>query len=210
MTLRQLELSIGGVILHGDLGLPPEPRGLVIFAHGSGSGRHSPRNQAVARVLEDAGCATLLSDLLADEEEGRRDLVFDIALLTDRLVEITHRAAREPDVAGLPVGYFGASTGAAAALRGAAGIGATVRAVVSRGGRPDLAADRLDAVTAPTLLIVGGADPEVLALNRDAASRLRCRHRIEVVPGAGHLFAEEGALERVAALARDWFTAYLA
>jgi len=206
---RELELDIGDVELNGDLVVPPHPRGLVIFAHGSGSSRRSPRNRGVAAALNDAGLATLLFDLLTDDEAGRRELVFDIPVLARRLEGVTRWAITEPDTRGLPVGYFGASTGAAAALRVAAAAHDVVRAVVSRGGRPDLAADRLPYVTAPTLLLVGSRDPEVLELNRHASAMLRCPHRLEVIEGAGHLFSEPGTLERVAKLAADWFARYL-
>ncbi len=207
---RGLVLDIGGASLAGDLTLPPSPRGLVIFAHGSGSSRLSPRNRAVAATLNEAGHATLLFDLLTAQEDGRRELVFDIPLLARRLELVTRWALEEPATGELPIGYFGASTGAAAALRAAAAAGEVVRAVVSRSGRPDLAADRLPHVTAATLLLVGGRDPEVLTLNRRAAEMLRCPHRLMVVEGAGHLFEEPGTLATVARLAADWFTTYLA
>jgi pimeloyl-ACP methyl ester carboxylesterase len=181
----------------------------VIFAHGSGSSRHSIRNRAVAATLRQAGFATLLFDLLTEQEEGRRELVFDIPLLARRLELVTRWAIAEPQTRELPVGYFGASTGAAAALRAAAAAGEVVRAVVSRGGRPDLAGDRLAYVTAPTLLIVGGRDVEVLELNRHAARLLRCAHQLTVVDGAGHLFEEPGKLDLVAQLAADWFDTHL-
>jgi putative phosphoribosyl transferase len=203
-------LNIGGASLAGEIAIPNRPRGLVIFAHGSGSSRLSPRNRAVAATLQQAGFATLLFDLLTEHEERRRELVFDIPLLARRLELVTRWAIAEPDTRGLPVGFFGASTGAAAALRAAAAAREVVRAVVSRGGRPDLAADRLAYVTAPTLLIVGSRDPEVLELNRSAAMMLRCPHRLAVVDGAGHLFSEPGTLETVARLASDWFADHLA
>ena len=206
---HELLLDIGGVELSGDLTLPYQSRGLVIFAHGSGSSRLSPRNREVAATLNEAGLATLLFDLLTDQEGRRRELVFDIPRLARRLECVTRWAIVEPDTRGLPVGYFGASTGAAAALRAAAAAGDVVQAVVSRGGRPDLAADRLPYVTAPTLLLVGGRDPEVLELNRRAAAMLRCPHRVIVVEGAGHLFAEPGTLETVAQLAVEWFDEHL-
>ena len=206
---RELLLDIGGVMLEGDLTVSPQPRGLVIFAHGSGSSRLSPRNREVAATLNDAGLATLLFDLLTDAEGGRRELVFDIPLLARRLEQVTRWAIAEPDTRGLPIGYFGASTGAAAALRAAAAARDVVQAVVSRGGRPDLAADRLPYVTGATLLLVGGRDREVLELNRRAATMLRCPHRLEVIEGAGHLFSEPGTLEQVARLAAEWFQHYL-
>ncbi len=205
----QVTIDLGAVRLYGDLAIPPEAQGLVIFAHGSGSSRLSPRNRMVARQLEDAGLATLLFDLLAEHEEGRRDLVFDIPLLASRLEAVTRWAQGRPSTRRLPIGYFGASTGAAAALRAAAALGDDVRAVVSRGGRPDLATDALPEVRAATLLLVGSLDREVLALNREAAVSLRCVHRVHVVRGAGHLFEEPGALEAVAGLAIEWFMAHL-
>ncbi|MBJ7457166.1 MAG: phosphoribosyltransferase, partial [Thermoleophilia bacterium] len=208
-TARELVIDLDGIRLRGDLVVPQGARGLVVFAHGSGSSRHSPRNRAVARRLQSAGLATLLLDLLAEHEEGRRDLVFDIPLLAARLEAVTRWCRDEPAVHGLPIGYFGASTGAGAALRAAAALGDEVRAVVSRGGRPDLAGDRLPLVRAATLLIVGSRDVEVLTLNRRAAERLVCLHRVEVVEGATHLFEEPGTLEAVAELAIVWFLAHL-
>lgn len=196
--------------LAGDLTVPADARGVVVFAHGSGSSRHSPRNVAVARTLNAAGLGTLLIDLLTEAEEANRGNVFDIPLLAGRLRAATEWLATRPRLAALPVGHFGASTGAAAALVAAAEAGPAVGAVVSRGGRPDLAGAALRDVTAPTLLIVGGDDREVLRLNEQAAQQLRCAHRIAVVPGAGHLFAEPGALEAVAELSVDWFTEHLA
>lgn len=203
---RSVEVEAGpGVRLGGDLRLPAEAAGVVVFAHGSGSGRHSPRNRQVAAALDEAGFATLLFDLLTEAEEGDREKVFDIELLTERLLAVTAWAREEEGLAGLPAGYFGASTGAAAALRAAARLGGEVRAVVSRGGRPDLAAGSLEEVVSPTLLIVGGADWQVLELNERAAERLSCERDLAVVPGATHLFEEPGALERVSELAADWF-----
>ncbi len=198
-----------GVELTGDLSLPDGARGLVVFAHGSGSSRRSPRNRAVARTLNDAGFATLLFDLLTEPESQLRELVFDIELLALRLEHVTRIVPAARSTRGLPIGYFGASTGAAAALTAAAAVGPDVRAVVSRGGRADLAGDRLRGVVSPTLLIVGSRDPDVLELNRQAAERLSGEHRIAVVDGAGHLFEEPGTLEEVARLAGDWFTAHL-
>jgi len=189
--------------LPGHLTIPANAIGLVLFAHGSGSSRHSPRNQFVARALNQAGVGTLLFDLLSPREELHRANVFDIELLAGRLVAASARARTDsPD---LPIGYFGASTGAAAALWAAAEPGSKVVAVVSRGGRPDLAMHRLAAVRAPTLLIVGGHDDVVIDLNRKAARQLTCEHCLEIVPGATHLFEEPGALETVATLAADWF-----
>ncbi|MFF0480926.1 phosphoribosyltransferase family protein [Streptomyces sp. NPDC004435] len=196
----------GGPELPGDLALPDGAAGLVLFAHGSGSGRHSPRNRAVAAALNRAGLGTLLFDLLTEAEAADRARVFDTPLLAGRLAQASAWAAGWPETEALPRGYFGASTGAAAALWAAAAPEDEVAAVVSRGGRPDLAEERLAAVRAPTLLIVGGADEPVLDLNRRAEALLRCESRVEVVLGAGHLFEEPGALEEVAALATAWFT----
>ncbi|MFL6242857.1 MAG: phosphoribosyltransferase family protein [Acidimicrobiia bacterium] len=196
--------------LPGRLTIPSGAGGLVVFAHGSGSGRHSPRNQAVARALNDGGLGTLLFDLLSPEEEADRANVFDIPLLAGRLGAATAWLRGEENAGALPVGFFGASTGAGAALWAAVEPDSPVRAIVSRGGRPDLARARLEAVRAPTLLIVGGRDEAVLEMNRDAARYLTCEHRIEVVPGATHLFEEPGALEVVADLATRWFLEHLA
>jgi putative phosphoribosyl transferase len=208
---RVIMVRTGDVALPGDLSLPPSPSGVVVFAHGSGSSRLSPRNIEVARTLARAEFATLLFDLLTDREALDRRNVFDIPLLASRLTDATRWLQAQPETEPLPQGYFGASTGAAAALWAAADPARGVHAVVSRGGRPDLAAPRLPHVRAPTLLIVGGADSTVLALNRDALADLRsCEHRLAVVPGATHLFEEPGALEQVAELARDWFAAHLA
>jgi putative phosphoribosyl transferase len=205
-----LEVTIpsGHVLLDGNLTLPDAPAGVVVFAHGSGSSRFSPRNQAVAGTLYRAHLATLLFDLLTDEEAAARRNVFDIQLLADRLASAT-AWLDQSRAAGLPAGYFGASTGAAAALWAAAATDASVGAVVSRGGRPDLAGERLPTVRAPTLLVVGGRDEVVLDLNREAARALRCEHHLEVVPGATHLFEEPGALETAAGLAAAWFTRHL-
>lgn len=205
--LRDDEVLVraGGATVAGHLTVPQQPRGIVVFAHGSGSSRHSPRNRYVAHELESAGLATLLFDLLTPAEERDRANVFDIDLLARRLVDVTHWLRTADDAAGLPVGYFGASTGAGAALRAAADPGVDIVAVVSRGGRPDLAGESLAEVTAPTLLIVGGRDEAVLELNRQAAAAMTAEARIAVVPGATHLFEEPGTLEQVAALAREWF-----
>jgi len=209
---RAVSIGIGPVRLKGLLDIPVAARGMVLFAHGSGSSRLSPRNTYVANRLRDSGLATVLFDLLtADEERTDADtgnLRFDIALLTKRLVTVTHWAQAERQLLHLPVGYFGASTGAAAALTAAARI-SSVGAVVSRGGRPDLAGLALAEVHCPTLLIVGGNDLEVLELNRQAFGRLRCEAHLEVVPGATHLFEEPGALDTVAELAAEWFVRHL-
>jgi len=206
---KEVVIPAEGRQLAGHLTIPSSARGLVVFAHGSGSGRHSPRNQAVARALNDAGLGTLLFDLLSPEEEADRANVFDIPLLAGRLGAATAWLLDQDDTRALPVGFFGASTGAGAALWAAAEPDSPVRAIVSRGGRPDLAGARLESVRAPTLLIVGGRDEAVLEMNRDAARHLTCEHRIEVVPGATHLFEEPGALEAVADLAARWFLEHL-
>ena len=206
---EKVEPQAGAVRLAGYLTVPEGAPGIVVFVHGSGSSRHSPRNQHVAGVLQDAGLGTLLFDLLTPEEELDRANVFDIGLLTGRLVQVTGWLRAQPRAARAAVGYFGASTGAAAALLAAAEPGAGIAAVVSRGGRPDLARPRLAAVTAPTLLIVGGRDEVVLDLNRRAQAELRCENDLAVVPGATHLFEEPGTLDAVAGLARDWFLSHI-
>jgi putative phosphoribosyl transferase len=205
----ELVITLADVRLHGHLRVPIGAQGTVLFAHGSGSSSRSPRNVFVAQRLYAAGIGTLLFDLLTAAEERDRSNVFDIELLSARLLDVTHwlRATR-PEVCD-SLGYFGASTGAAAALRAAADPAAEIKAVVSRGGRADLAFDALAAVRAPTLLIVGGEDRDVLRLNELAAEQLRCEHRIVVVPGATHLFEEPGALEKVAELAGAWFAHHL-
>lgn len=195
--------------LAGILAVPVNSTALIVFAHGSGSGRHSPRNRFVADVLNRAGLATMLIDLLVADEEGDRRRVFDIELLAHRLVEVTRWLRTRSDLNGLPTGYFGASTGAGAALWAATEPGTEIAAVVSRGGRPDLAGPRLALVRAPTLLIVGGNDQQVLELNREARLRMPCPSEIDVIPGATHLFEEPGALEQVADLASDWFRRHL-
>ncbi|WOI61854.1 dienelactone hydrolase family protein [Streptomyces fradiae] len=210
MILEEVVLpAADGSALHGDLALPTSAPTMVVFAHGSGSSRHSPRNRAVAAALQKAGMGTLLMDLLTEREE-RHDLLtaeyrFDIDLLAGRVVSAVDWLESEPATRSLGIGLFGASTGAAAALRAAAERPLRVRSVVSRGGRPDLAGDALARVAAPVLLVVGGDDPEVLRLNREAAERLGVAHRVEVVPGAGHLFEEPGALDHVIRAAREWF-----
>jgi putative phosphoribosyl transferase len=211
---RQVSLPAAGVTLDGTLGMPTDARGMVLFAHGSGSSRFSPRNRYVARVLRDAGLATLLVDLLSPGEEevdmATRHLRFDIGLLAERLVVGLDWLAHDPATGALPVGLFGASTGGGAALVAAARRPDAVSAVVSRGGRPDLAGDALPQVRAPTLLIVGGHDEAVIELNRQAMRRMRSEVHLEIVPGASHLFEEPGTLEEVAALARDWLLRHLA
>jgi dienelactone hydrolase len=210
---RAVEIPADGVRLAGDLVVPSGARGVVVFAHGSGSGRFSPRNRAVAGVLVGAGLATLLMDLLTSGEEAvdlrTRQLRFDVDLLGRRVIATLDWLGADATTKDLPVGCFGASTGAAAALIAAAERPARVGAVVSRGGRPDLAGEALRRVTAPTLLIVGGNDVDVLRLNQAAMAALAGEARLEVVPGATHLFEEPGALERVATLARDWFVQHL-
>jgi dienelactone hydrolase len=198
-----------GLELPGILEVPTTARGLVVFAHGSGSSRLSPRNAEVAAALNRSGSATLLFDLLTNAEAVDRSNVFDIGLLAGRLQQAARWAATGSPAAGLPLGLFGASTGAAAALVAAARMPGDAATVVSRGGRPDLAGEALDTVQAPTLLIVGGRDEVVLDLNHQAAARLTCEHRVAIVPGATHLFEEPGALDEVARLAAEWFGSWL-
>lgn len=202
-------IDLPGVSLHGDLTIPARAWGLVIFAHGSGSSRLSLRNRSVATELNRAGMATLLFDLLTKREEYDRSNVFDIDLLARRLTGVTRWVEAKAEVSGLKIGYFGASTGAGAALVAAAGLGHVVAAVVSRGGRPDLAGDRLRDVMSPTLLMVGGRDDAVIALNRRAQESLVCESRLAIVPGATHLFEEPGTMQEVSQLALDWFKRYL-
>jgi dienelactone hydrolase len=207
---EEVTIPMETVLLAGHLTIPDDSTAMVIFAHGSGSSRHSPRNRFVAQVLNRSGLGTLLFDLLTTDEERDRANVFDIELLAGRLVEVTRWLASQPGMDDVRIGYFGASTGAAAALTAAAESDDDIGAVVSRGGRPDLAGPHLSAVTTPTLLIVGGHDHTVVDLNRQAQMALGGESHLEVVPGATHLFEERGALEHVAALARDWFTGHLA
>ena len=208
-----VRIPVQGANLDGDLTAPEEARGLVLFAHGSGSSRRSPRNQYVARVLQKAGIATLLFDLLTSREEQEeyftRHLRFDIGMLAGRLAEAARWAADRDDVANLELGFFGASTGAAAALIAASKLEGQVKAVVSRGGRPDLAGDALPEIHAATLLIVGGDDDVVIGLNREAFARLQCEKELKIIAGATHLFEEPGALEEVAKLAAQWFQSHL-
>jgi putative phosphoribosyl transferase len=212
-TDRPVRLEGDGVTLEGDLTLPADAPGAVLFAHGSGSSRHSPRNRYVARVLREAGLGTLLMDLLTREEEQAEartgHLRFDLPLLARRLETAIDWLQNDAETRDLPVGLFGASTGGGAALVAAAARPEGVRAVVSRGGRPDLAGPALALVRAPTLLIVGGHDHPVIAMNRDALAQLQCEKRLEIVPGATHLFEEPGTLEQVARLAAGWFARYL-
>jgi dienelactone hydrolase len=210
---QSIRIPADGVLLDADLAVPGAATGVVLFAHGSGSSRHSPRNRYVAAELQSAGLATVLADLLTPAEEQldaqTGELRFDIGLLARRLTAAADWLASHPPTAGLPAGLFGASTGAAAALVTAAARPGSVAAVVSRGGRPDLAGEHLRSVRAPTLLIVGSLDTAVLELNREAMRQLAGEARLEIVEGATHLFAEPGALEQVARLARDWFTRHL-
>jgi putative phosphoribosyl transferase len=202
---EEVAIELGPLTLHGRLTVPDHCVGMVIFAHGSGSSRHSPRNIEVADELRTVGLGTLLFDLLTEIEEEDRANVFDVELLAGRLAEVTHWLRGRPGLAMLPVGYFGASTGAAAALWAAATPRLRISAVVSRGGRVDLARERLADVSAPTLMIVGGYDEVVLDLNRRAAAEMTCEHELRVIQGAGHLFAEGDALRKVSIMARDWF-----
>jgi putative phosphoribosyl transferase len=207
---RHVEVPSGWRRLSGILRVPPGAKGVVAFAHGSGSGRFSPRNQFVARALEEGGLATLLLDLLEEQEAGDRMKVFNIELLAERLQSAAKWLRQEPETGTLRLGYFGASTGAGAALVAAAREPAAVGAVVSRGGRPDLAQQYLQVVQAPTLLIVGGNDDVVIELNEQALRLLHCPKEMVIIPGATHLFEESGALEEVARLAKQWFVPYLA
>ena len=211
--MSEIQIQSGRAILSGNLHIPEGTTNLVLFAHGSGSSRHSPRNQFVARTLNEAGLGTLLFDLLTSEEEAidmqTRDLRFNIHLLAERLVHATKWAKEQEQTRDLHMGYFGSSTGGAAALVAAIEVPQEVRAVVSRGGRPDLAAEELHHVRAPTLLIVGGRDNVVIELNKLAMKQMNALVSLEIVPGATHLFEEPGALERVARLAREWFVRYL-
>ncbi len=210
---QEVQLAADGVTLRGNLGIPDRANGIVVFAHGSGSGRLSPRNRHVAQEMRRAGLATLLFDLLTADEEAvdvqTRQWRFDIPLLARRLAGATDWLGEQQQAARLRIGYFGASTGAAAALVAAAERREVVRAIVSRGGRPDLAGEALPLVQAPTLLIVGGLDYQVIELNRVAQARMRAETRLEIVPGATHLFEEPGTLDEVTQLAIGWFTRYL-
>lgn len=205
---REITIPVDGTALEGALVIPKGATGIVLFVHGSGSSRFSPRNRFVATQLQEAGIATLLIDLLTREEDDVYATRFDIDLLTERLDGIVRWLGSEQEANDLAVGFFGASTGAAAALRAAARLGGRIAAVVSRGGRPDLAMDDLPDVVAPTLLIVGGLDFGVIELNEKALAALACEKQLEIVPGATHLFEEAGALEEVARLARDWFAGH--
>jgi putative phosphoribosyl transferase len=206
---REVTIPAGERTVRGTLSLPAGAAAVVVFAHGSGSGRFSPRNQYVAEVLQKAGLGTLLLDLLEPDEAENRSKVFDIVLLASRLQAAAEWLSSQPETQSLPLGYFGASTGAGAALWAAATSPQSVGAIVSRGGRPDLARDVLPRVIAPTLLIVGGDDEVVLELNREAFELLECSRQLDIVPGATHLFVEPGALEEVVRLAQQWFVHYL-
>jgi len=209
MAVGETSISINGVTLGARLAIPSEAAGLVVFAHGSGSSRHSPRNQYVAGALREAGLGTLLFDLLTAEEEQAeaqtRHLRFNIPFLAERLVGVTRWALEHTGSRELSIGYFGSSTGAAAALVAAAELGDAISTVVSRGGRPDLAGDALEQVKAPTLLMVGGEDYDVIKLNEEAYSRLACEKALRIIPGASHLFEEPGTLENAAGIAAEWF-----
>jgi dienelactone hydrolase len=211
--MTEVQIPAGRAVLSGNLTIPENAIALVLFAHGSGSSRHSPRNQFVARTLNSASLATLLFDLLTPEEEAldisTREHRFNIGLLAERLVHATKWARQQEETRDLHIGYFGSSTGGAAALVAAAELPQDVGAVVSRGGRPDLAGDALPKVQAPTLLIVGGNDDIVIELNEMARDQMRCEVKLEIIPGATHLFQETGALEQVAKLASDWFSLHL-
>ena len=211
--INEIQIKVGSALISGELNVPDQATGIVLFAHGSGSSRHSPRNQYVARVIREVGVGTLLFDLLTPHEEAidnyTREFRFDINLLARRLVAATNWLAGENETKHLRPGYFGASTGGAAALVAAAELGAKIGAVVSRGGRPDLAGPSLSQVTAPTLLIVGGLDGPVIRMNEDAYAQLRCLKELKIVPGATHLFEEPGKLEAVAELAAKWFLKHL-
>ncbi|HYY15406.1 MAG TPA: dienelactone hydrolase family protein [Gammaproteobacteria bacterium] len=213
MQTREVKIPLREAVLEGELSIPAGAEGIVLFAHGSGSSRHSPRNQWVAQVLREADIGTLLFDLLRREEEAvdrvRGHLRFDIRLLADRLIGATAWLGQVPEIGQLNIGYFGASTGGGAALVAAAELGDRVSAVVSRGGRPDLAGEALLYVRAPTLLIVGGYDEPVIEMNRAAYRSLHCPKELRIVPGATHLFEEPGTLEEVARLAQEWFQRYL-
>lgn len=208
-TEHLVQIPAGAVTLEGELLLPPGTQGVVVFAHGSGSSRHSPRNVFVAQALQSAGLGTLLFDLLTQDEDVNSETRFDIGFLTRRLEAATKWLIQQPQIKSLTIGYFGASTGAAAAIQAAAALGSAIKAVVSRGGRPDLAGAALPHVTAPTLLIVGGEDHGVIELNQEAYALLRSEKQLVIIPGATHLFEEPGTLEEVARLASQWFIQYL-
>lgn len=209
MNEKLVKIPVDSIELEGNLALPSYAKGIVIFAHGSGSSRLSPRNNFVAELLRKAGFATLLFDLLTEEEDAIYENRFDIPLLAERLKSVTEWIIAQPQTSHLTIGYFGASTGSAAALIAAANLGSKISAVVSRGGRPDLAGDKLKKVASPTLLIVGGNDFGVIELNEEAAQLIPAKKEISIVPGATHLFEEAGALEEVSRLAIEWFNQHL-
>lgn len=209
IPLKSISMQLDGIILQGDLAVPKNAMGMVIFSHGSGSSRLSPRNSYVAKVIQKKGLATLLFDLLTEDEDRIYPNRFNIDLLTMRLIDVTQFIQQRKETENLPIGYFGASTGAASALRAAAHFENDIKALVSRGGRPDLALNDLYKVTAPTLLIVGGRDGVVIELNQQAYEKLQCKKKLEIVPEATHLFEEPGKLEEVARLSADWFATHL-
>jgi dienelactone hydrolase len=206
---KTVEIHLGDVILRGNLFIPEKATGIVLFSHGSGSSRLSPRNNFVAEVIQQEGLATLLFDLLTEKEDRTYENRFDIELLTERLIAVTNWVFRNPETKGLHPGYFGASTGAASALMAAAHFGDQIKAIVSRGGRPDLGMQNIEKVISPTLLIVGGTDDLVIQLNQKAFEKLQCDRKFEIVPGASHLFEEPGKLEIVACLSADWFSKWI-
>ena len=206
---KEINIPINGIKLEGILDIPDGAEAIVVFAHGSGSSRHSPRNTYVAKVLFDAGFATLLFDLLTESEDEVYETRFNIPLLTKRLIVVTEWIMNQKEIEKMEIGYFGASTGAASALEAAAALGNKIGAVVSRGGRPDLAMDNLPDVKSPTLLIIGGLDEPVIEMNETALAKLNCEKELKIVPEATHLFEEEGKLEEAAKLAKDWFKKYL-
>ena len=209
IPLKSISMQLDGIILQGDLAVPKNAMGMVIFSHGSGSSRLSPRNSYVAKVIQKKGLATLLFDLLTEDEDRIYANRFNIDLLTMRLIDVTQFIQQRKETENLPIGYFGASTGAASALRAAAHFENDIKALVSRGGRPDLALNDLYKVTTPTLLIVGGRDGVVIELNQQAYEKLPCKKKLEIVPEATHLFEEPGKLEEVARLSADWFATHL-
>lgn len=208
MKTKELDIELGPIVLKGDLTIPNQAIGIVIFSHGSGSSRLSPRNRFVSEMLQNQGIGTFLFDLLTEEEDLEFETRFNIELLSLRLIKTTEWLKHLPEIKNLPIGYFGASTGAASALNAAAYFGTLIKAVVSRGGRPDLAMDSLKRVECPTLLIVGGLDNVVIEMNKTAFEELTCVKKLEIVPNASHLFEEPGKLEEVAYLAIDWYRTY--
>lgn len=207
---KELQIPVDNVILNGDIGMPENAKGLIIFSHGSGSSRLSPRNRFVAESLKESGFGTLLFDLLTPYEDQNYEMRFDIKMLTHRLITVTRWLKNQEQFKHLHIGYFGASTGAASALRAAAALGSDIiKAVVSRGGRPDLAEEKLESVKSPTLLLVGGQDTIVIKLNQKAFEKMKCMKKLTIIPGASHLFEETGKLEEVTRHANDWFLKYI-